>query len=51
MGRIRNLWLSKLIYRPGLNDLSTLGSDAKHLLCLLNKLFTSFCFQHGQVNL
>ena len=34
IGQIRKLLLSKLIYRPGLNDLPTFGYDAKHLLCL-----------------
>jgi hypothetical protein len=36
IGRIRNLWRSKLIYRPGLNDLSILCSDAKLLFCIFN---------------
>ena len=37
IGRIRNLWPSKLVGIPGLNDLSTFCSEARRLLCILNK--------------
>ena len=41
IGRIRNLWLSKLVCLPDFNDLSTLCPDAKRLFCILNKSLSS----------